>query len=81
MRRRDVALARISAEVFLLEYHLSFLLLCEERMMWRSWMLQYHTCTADRPDGKTTGISGMDGAAGLSCLPVKGKRIKNSCTF
>lgn len=47
-------------------------------------MLQYCACIADRPDGKTTGITGMDDVASLSCLPVKAKRTKTSskdCTF
>lgn len=37
-------------------------------------MLQYCACTADRPDGNTTGITGMDGVASLSCLAVKAKK-------
>lgn len=51
----------------------------EERMMWRSWMLQYCACTADMPDGKTTGSTGMDDVASLSSLRIKAKRTKNIC--
>lgn len=32
----------------------------EESMTWRSWMLQHCVWTADVPDGKTTGSTGMD---------------------
>lgn len=42
-------------------------------------MLQYCTCTADMPDGKTTGSTGMDGVASLSSLRIKAKRPNTSC--
>lgn len=46
-------------------------------------MLQYCACTADRPDGKTTGITAMDSVANLSCLPAKArtKTSYKTCTF
>jgi len=77
---RDVALAWISAEVSLLEYHLSSLPLWQGENDVEELdvaILYLHCCLL--PDSNKTGNTGMDDVASLSSLHIKAKTTKTSC--